>query len=521
MIKYILLAAVWILPCAIAQAQPATPWNVVVKESIDATHVPEMPTSPDGTLAPSDLTLDTGFLNTGMIPIYPSIPPANGTEIEDGLRVFPWRVCNPLCTHRGYYLVGRVKNTDGTWHSSITRRNIDGTLDPTFGTNGWMYPSSTVTDVADAALGAGKMYILTTVDLGGVPVMRATCTDLTSGAACFTGFGGIVSFGATSSGAIRSAHARRIAYDSRYGVFIAGRVFTVARGWELAAARLDADTGSLVTEFHGDGMNIGLPAYAAQTAADVDILELAVTPAGNPGTERLYIAGTVKLTAADYDGFVLGLDPVSGFSTSGWTWPQVYFEGDNLDFKKDAVTAVTVLRTGRVVMAGWSETDAASERVAFLERRLNDSTPDASFCTAPSSGKCRIPVRPLIGVVNDELPVAIAERYQNRDLVVAMKTRTRSGDYHPAQTVMQISSSGNVLHALQTLDFAAAAGGAQWSRPFGMWVGNIAFSTEPVNEVVAVAGTRFYNATDYDGTLSQMKANDSIFADPFGGSQND
>ncbi|MFZ1796283.1 MAG: hypothetical protein WAU14_06005, partial [Dokdonella sp.] len=80
---------------------------------------------------------------------------------------------------------------------------------------------------------------------------------------------------------------------------------------------------------------------------------------------------------------------------------------------------------------------------------------------------------------------------------------------------------GNVLHALQTLDFAAAAGGAQWSRPFGMWVGNIAFATAPVNEVVAVVGTRFYNATDYDGTLSQLKANDSIFADPFGGSQND
>ncbi|HQV73808.1 MAG TPA: hypothetical protein PLY64_12635, partial [Dokdonella sp.] len=153
MIKYILLAAVWILPCAIAQAQPATPWNVVVKESIDATHVSEVPTSPDGTPVPSDLTLDTSFLNTGMISVYPSIPPTNGTEIEDGLRVFPWRVCNPLCTHRGYYLVGRVKNTDGTWHSSITRRNIDGTLDPTFGTNGWMYPSSTVTDVADAALG--------------------------------------------------------------------------------------------------------------------------------------------------------------------------------------------------------------------------------------------------------------------------------------------------------------------------------------------------------------------------------
>src|SRR5690606_13745789 len=176
-----------------------------------------------------------------------------------------------------------------------------------------------------------------------------------------------------------------------------------------------------------------------------------------------------------YDGFVLGLDPLTGFSTAGWLWPQVYFEGDNLDFKKDAVTALTVLRTGRVVVAGWSETDVAGERVAFIERHLNDGMRDTSFCTPASPEKCRIPVRPLIGVVNDELPVALAERYQNRDLVVAMKTRTRSGDYHPAQAVMQISSNGNVLHALQTLDFAGQPGDAQWSRPFGMWVGNIAF----------------------------------------------
>ena len=521
MFKFILLVTAWILPCTMALAQPMTPWSEVIKESIDATHVPDQATAPDGSLVPSDLTLDTSFLNTGMFAFWPTPVPPNATDIEDGLRVFPWRVCNPLCTHRGFYAVGRVKNTDGTWQSSITRRKTDGTLDLAFGSAGWMYPSSQVSDVVDAALGAGKMYILTTVDLGGIPVMRVTCTDLTTAASCFTGFGGIVSFGATSSGAIRSAHARRIAYDSRYGVFIAGRVWTTARGWELAAARLDADTGGLVSAFHGDGTNIGLPGYAAQTAADIDILDMTVTPIGNPGTERLYIAGTVKLTAADYDGFVLGLDPVSGYSTSGWTWPQVYFEGDNLDFKKDAVTAVTVLRTGRVVMAGWSETDVAGERVAFIQRVNNDNSVDSSFCTSGSYGKCRIPVRPLIGVVNDELPVAIAERYQNRDLVVAMKTRTRSGDYHPAQTVMQISSSGNVLHALQTLDFAAAAGGAQWSRPFGMWVGNIAFSTAPPNEVVAVVGTRLYNATDYDGTLSQMMANDSIFADQFGGNQGD
>jgi hypothetical protein len=234
---------------------------------------------------------------------------------------------------------------------------------------------------------------------------------------------------------------------------------------------------------------------------------------------RLYIAGTVKLTAADYDGFVLGLDPLTGFSTTGWLWPQVYFESDNLDFKKDAVTALTVLRTGRVVMAGWSETDVAGERVAFIRRVNNDNSVDSSFCTSGSSGKCRIPVRPLVGVVNDELPVALAERYQNRDLVVAMKTRTRSGDYHPAQAVMQFSSNGNVLHALQTLDFAADPGDAQWSRPFDM--GRQYRIRHRPGERGGHGRRHAYLPTDYDGTLSQMLANDSIFADRFGGAQGD
>ncbi len=523
MFKYILLAAAWMLPFAAAHAQTATSWDAIVKESIDATQIIDDPELPDGAAAPSDLTLDTDFMDTGMVTIYPIPTPPNATTIEDGLRVFPYTECSPppamLCSHRGYYVVGRVKNTDGTWRSAITRRKADGTLDLAFGTVGWMYPSLTQTDIADAAMGNGRMYILSTIEIGSVPVMRVSCTELANGNSCFAGFGGTVTFGATASGAVRGAHARRIAYDSRYGIFIAGRVQTVARGWEIGVANLDADSGALKTSFHGTGTNTGLPSWAAQTDADIDVFDMTVVPSGTPGGARLYVAGTIKRDVADYDGFVLGLDPISGYSSAGWGWKALNYEADNFFLKKDAITAITVQRNGRLAMAGWSETNTAGERSMILARHNADGLPDASFCDG--GGICKRN-DPWPNVVDDDLPTAIAERSGNRDLVIALKhRRPAASDPRPRQVVVQYGATGNVKHAQRTLDYPAAGGVTAWSRPFGMWVGNIAPLFSPENEVVVVVGTRLYDPTDYDATLSQMFANDSIFAGQFGTSKSD
>lgn len=525
MLKYILLAAVWTLPLAAAHAQTATPWDIVVKESIDATQVIDMPTSPDGNVTPSDLTLDDSFNSTGMLSYWPPSTPTGGTGTEGSLRVFPWTVCTNIpiihCDHRGYYAVGRVKNTDGTWHSSITRRNADGTVDSTFGTAGWMYPATVETEVVDAAMGSGKMYIVSTHDFGGTPMMRVTCTDLATGSSCFSGlFAGLVSFGAGPSNAVRSAYARRITYDSRYGLHIAGRVWTVARGWEIAIARLDQNTGALITAFHGGGTNTGLPGWAAQTSSDIDVFDMAVVPVGTPGGERLYVAGIIKRgDGIDFDGFVLGLNPTDGYTSAGWSWNDYYYEDDNVGNKKDAVTAITVQRNGRLAMAGWSETDTVGEHSMFLARSKADGTDDYSFCSGAAMCKRN---DPWTGVVDGDLPTAIAERQGNRDLVIALKhRRPAASDPRPRQVLVQYSSSGNVKHAGRTLDFPAANGVTAWSRPWGMWVVNIASLFSPVNEVVVVAGTRFWFDTDYDGTLSQMKANDSIYADQFGGAHGD
>lgn len=525
MIKYILLAAAWMLPLAAAHAQTAMSWEDTIKESIDATHVPDRPMAPDGTLTPSDLTLDPDFLNGGMHPFFPFPRPVGTSLVQDGLRVFPSIGCittpAPMCLHNGYYVVGRIRNTDGTtWHSAISQRNLDGSINQSFGTDGWMYPSAQQADVVDAAMGNGRMYILSTIDLVGIPAMRVTCTDLTTGANC-SGFTGVQTFGATISGAIRGAYARRIVYDSRYGLFIAGRVETVARGWEIAVARLDAGTGALNASFHGNGTTIGLPTWAAQTDSFLDVFDMTVVPSGTPGGERLYIAGTVKLGATDHDGFVLGLNPNDGYTLSGWAWNNYYHEDDNSGFKKDAITAITVQRNGRLAMAGWSETDVANEHVTFIARALATGDRDGYAFCANNLAMCRVPVRPLIGVTNDDFPVAIAERAGNRDLVIALKSRSRSGDYHPVQTVYQISSGGKTAHEIQTMDFATAPGNEGWSRPFGMVMVKDGVVGIPGTESIAVVGTRRWNNAAFDFTLSHLIANDSIFADQFGGKQGD
>lgn len=531
MIKYILLAvAAWVLSGAIAhagetpsmqirvQATPAPTWNDFVKESIDANHAPNVEMTANRDPAPSDLTVAPEF---GMWTLFsPSLP---GTlPVDIGLRVFLDTECRGPAqgdcdpTETGFYVVGRKRNTNNTWLATIARRQLDGSYDSGFGDGGWIYPSTDNSEVVDAAMADDRMYVLSTTNVSGTPVMFVTCTVLSTGDPCLPYPGSIVDFGAGATHPIRSAWARRIVYDSRYGLFVAGRVWTTARGWEIAIARLDADTGELITEFRGDGTNVGLPGWAAQTNSDIDVFDMAVAPAGTPGGERLYIAGTVKLDATDYDGFVLGLNPYNGYTSTGWLWPNFYYEADNAGYKKDAITAITVQRNGRLAMAGWTETDTPNEHLMILARTLTNGTFDPSFCAGEPV--CKSSVRRLKNGPDDDLPAAMVERAGNRDLVVVLKQNSGDADAHPVQTIYQFGSSGTVVHAGQYLDYPSAPGMSRWSQPFGM----CAFkSTETGEDFIGIVGTRAYTRTTNDSTMSLLVATDSIFADSFGGPHND
>ena len=511
------------------------------KQSIDATRPLPVDLRADGSLVPSDLTFDASFSGDGMHSVWPASE-TGWLSTEDGLRVFPWVAALTLPggvqvpTHAGYYLIGKQKNSAGdSWRGFITRVSLAGETDTGFGTNGWIFTIGQ-DDIVDAAVAGDRAYILSNIWSGtGAPaVTRVICIDLTTpnGSSCFPALGGVQTWGATTAGPRTAAYGQRLVHDSRYGLFVAARVMSSDHGQQFGIARISADTGALNTGFGDGGYRIDLPTWnTAGTGSEIRINDLAVVPSGYPGGERLYIAGQLKINATDHDGVILGISPTSGETAAGWDWHSYYYELDNTVYRKDSVTAITVLRNGKVAFAGWSETDNAEVTPMMLGRIDIDGDYDTTFCAGnPDRGNrgCRMDLPgPYYAPVS--LPVAIAERRQNRDLVVAERFQNNeehNGDYHIFQAVRQFGASGNLLHARQALDYSANPGITLWSRPFGMWLGgsgmwNTTSNTGLGAEVIAVVGTRLWNGPDFDATISHLVATDSLFADTFGGNTSD
>lgn len=539
MIERLLLAAC--AACTIGTAHAA---DEFVKQSMDATRAPQVELAPDGSLAPSDLALDIDFDHDGLKSIWP--PAATGWSlVEDGVRVFPWigtvtMPGPPPVTvpnmHKGYYVVGKQKNTAGTsWRAWIARVDFAGAVDTTFGNGGWMYTIET-DDIVDAAIAGDKAYILGNIRTSAqvIPAAFVQCKDLTytgsnpNAGYCFPTGAGILTFGADPAGPRTAAYGQRLAYDSRYGVFVAARVINTTRGQEVGVARISADTGSLVTAFKDGGYNIGLPNWAPATGAEISVNALAVTPEGYPGSPRVYIAGQMKRDATDHDGFILGLAPTNGIFTTGWNWGAFYYENDNTGYKKDSITALVPLRNGKVAFAGWSETDDATLRPMIMGRVNGDGSYDTSFCQGNPNGEtygCMVEHNIDEFYKPDSQPVALAERRQNRDLVVALRSKN-NGSMPPTNVITRVEqygANGNRVHAALDVDYSAYDD-TRWSRPFGLWLGGTGPQSNGVGlgeELLAVVGTRMYTTNDFDATVTHFKATDSIFADTFGGAYGD
>jgi hypothetical protein len=540
---------------AIGAAHAATD-DDFVKQSIDATRPVQIDLAPDGTVVPSDLTLDPGFGNSGLKSIWPPAP-AGWSDTEDGLRVFPWIGSVTLPgpppvtlpnMHKGYYLVGKQKNAAGDgWRGWIARVNVGGTLDTSFGTNGWIY-TITMDDIVDAVIVGNNAYILSNIrtTAQAIPAAKVQCKDLTdpgsdpNGGYCLPSGAGILTFGAAPAGPRTAAYGQRLAYDSRYGLFVAARVMNNNRGQEVGIALISADDGSLVAEFRDAGYSIGQPTWAHPTQAEVSVNALVVTPAGYPGGTRLYVAGQMKRDADDHDGFILGLGPTNGATAANWNWNDrsYYYESDNTGYKKDAITALTVLRNGKIAFAGWSETDAADVRPMMMGRLDANGSKDAGFCAGnANSGLNACLVDPpfstgspfFVSYKPFSWPVALVERRQSRDLVVAQRFQNNGGsilfpdDKHVRTLVQQFGASGNRIHANLTVDHPGATN-VLWSRPFDLWMGGTGLQTADGGlgeEVIAVVGTRQWSGNDFDATMSHLMATDSLFADAFGGQHSD
>ncbi|HET8898162.1 MAG TPA: delta-60 repeat domain-containing protein, partial [Rhodanobacteraceae bacterium] len=446
--------------------------------------------------------------------------------------------------HAGYYVVGKQKNAAGDGYRAwIARVNLAGALDTTFGTDGWIF-GNTQDAIVDAQIVGGKAYVLGNIFAGTAaqPIVRVACYDLTTptGSNCFAGFGGTLAFDTSSTGPRTAAYGQKLAYDSRFGLFVAARIMNTNRGQEVGIARISADTGALITDFGGTGYNIGLPSWAGEPNAVVSVNALAVTPEGYPGGTRLYVGGQISRSTTDHDGFVLGLGPSTGATQSGWNWnvQEVWYEEDDPTFRKDAVTALTIQRNGQIVLAGWSETGDPDVSPMFLKRLNSDGSRDTSLCFGNPNrnvnGTCLVdpPYGSTFGTYKPKsVPVAVLERRQNRDLVVVQRFENHgfflgtSDDGHVRTLVQQFSASGNRLHASRSIDFPGYPS-ANWSRPFAAWMGGTGLWNASENsgygeEVLAIVGTRLYDGVDYDAAVLHLKSTDSIFADQFGGEHGD
>ncbi len=512
----------------------ATDW----KEAIDATTHHDEPLAPDGSVLPSDLNFNPAFGNSGMAAFSPDT--TNDYE-QGGLRVFPFKTLDvtggtfPIfyVKERGYYVAGRRKHYDtGLYDALIGKVKLDGTLDTTFGAGGWQaITTPPITSINDAAFDAatGSMYFVGSWALGSnAEDFAVRCRNITTGNPC-DGVGSLTSIAFNLGGSNRDV-AQRVIFEPGSGstppyLYVAGFADS-ANGWRIAVVKLNATTGERVTAFGPNGQRVYMPPAGAQTGSDVNVFSMALAPATAPGGSRLYLAGNVKISSdgVDYNGYVLALDPTTGNGITAFgSWQYITYELDNPGYRKDAVTAITVQRNGKLALAGWSDGLIAPDQRMILGRLNTDGSKDLGFCD--NKGVCRR--NDATGSPVDE-PTAILERPDNGDLVVALKRNQTSGDYHPAQFVLQYGASGNVLHAQQVIDFPASSGQAWWSRPAGIALDTtpMVFDTIPnAKRNLVVAGTRKWAIVDilrnFDVTLSHLLENDSIFADTFGGAHGD
>ena len=157
----------------------------------------------------------------------------------------------------------------------------------------------------------------------------------------------------------------------------------------------------------------------------------------------------------------------------------------------------------------------------ILGRFKADGSYDYSFCGGTSICKRNFP---WPGVSDQDRPAAIAEREGNRDLVVALThARPVPSDQHLRQLVVQFSANGNLKHAQETMDYPSDSEETpRLSQAFGMWVGRSSqYGYGTGDGVIAVVGMRRWSLVDSDATIAHLIANDSIFADQFGGPHND
>lgn len=513
-IRYLSLLALFAFGPALAAGVP----NSQHKQKIDEDQAVEL--AAKALLAAPGLEFDTSFNSTGMKAFEPASP-SGWSSIEDGVRVFPWTgsvtLPNPpiaIPVDLGYYVAVRQKNTSETQERLLmTRLNLNGSIDTSFGAGGWWLISTDTLVIRDVAMDdEGRVYVLRSEP--GFVVVNCFSTTLSD---CFD-----TKYPGSPPGAHSQSLATRLIWNKEYGLYVFGSSLKLGRGTMPWVGRMaDAKTrdgalkGNLVTSFGDSGWVFGAPGWSASTGLNAAINAVAIRSTGGLSTQRLYIGGQANRLSGDIDGFIHALNPKTGQAITGWDWKSIFYEGDNTGNKNDAVTALTILSGGgsapKLVYAGWSETDNTQAQPMIMGRFTSDGVWDTSFCAGNvnySARACVVdPPWSVLGFFHtpSSVPVAIVER-PNGDLAVAQRFQQNGGfvtntDHHVRTLVQQFSQDGNRLYSALSVDYPGSSTNSAnwWSRPFDMVKAGV------VSNGLVLIGTRNWSSTDFDPTVTVLK----------------
>lgn len=445
----------------------------------------------------SPLTLDPSFNSSHM-----AFTENQGTSTDGSFRVFS-RV-------NGYYLVGYHSDTGGgPYKAFIWNVPINGNAG-SFGT--YTLPFYPV-DAVNLA-GTSKFYFTgayqsapsSDYDFG------VYCLDFSTGGPC-AGFGnsgvGLDVIPIDSNGFHDDFPVKIVAYGSS-ALFIAGTSASSAGlgNLDVSVAAIEPTFGDPIASF---GNRPGAPGTVVvgfdRTANGADrTTNLLVTSNSYLGGHRVYVVGESQFSAdgRDTDGFILALDATTGARVDGFGGAGVQFIYNDLGQtnKQDVVDAVTITRDSQLAMAGHSTNDN-NGKILFLAEVDTNGNRVSAFC---GNSNCLVPL-----VSTYDVPADIVERSGTRDLVVASTLHADSlfEDHHAFQTVQQFGRSGDVRHAVASVDVPSAI------APSDSTVSSLLIDIHGAILLAGTAKSGNLGADDYNMTLTRFIDNDSIFANQF------
>lgn len=444
----------------------------------------------------TDLVLDRAFGEDGLIAV----------SYNDGADILDEAVRVAAADDGGYWLVGFHRTAATGDQIAISKFDVDGQPDLSYGDGGRTLSPTEADFLNDAILVGDRfyvtgMYLLTSSG----PGMMAVGCAMIDGTPC-EGFGdeGNVLIGVNEPG--RTSESRRIVHRDG-ALYAIGNTDYGKGGTALAIAKLDAQTGALDPAF-GNGSS---PIDGAV------VIDLDVVPAGYDfayagafaSNGKLLVGGSAQDGQSQgSDGFVLALDPATGapdttFGDNGYAW----FSADTgVHFDRFEVRALHVFDDGRILAGGNAHLD--DEFFNSLTRVLLASIePDGTPTTGFGVGGI---VRTEVGINVEVLDMVV--RPVGDIVVGTMSNGLFPNPYQQAQqqSIAQFDASGNGPTATISLEYPTAGDFPAQGRPTALLV--------DAEDRVLVAGARLWEFVfplpDADHTLARL-VRDGIFADGF------